>query len=51
MILDMVDIGVKQVDIVHHYNMPKSTFNDIDELGRVTKREKVGGLFEIQKAY
>ena len=40
MILDMVDIGVKQVDIANYYHMPESTISNIVKAGRIEKEAK-----------
>ena len=43
MILDMVDIGVKQVDILHCYDMPKSTVFNIVRCWRVEREKETRG--------
>ncbi len=44
MILDMVDIGVRQVDIAKYYGMPKSTISNIVKAGRMVRGEGTRGL-------
>ena len=43
MILDMVDIGVKQVDIANYCHMPKSKISNIVKAGRIEKEAETRG--------
>ena len=42
-ILDMVDIGVKQVDIANYYHMTKSTISNIVKARRIEKEAETRG--------
>lgn len=39
-ISDMADIGVKQIDIVDYYGMPKNAVSKIIRRGRIQKQEE-----------
>ncbi len=43
MILDMVDIGVRQIDIASYYGMPKSTVSNIVKRGRKVNEAETRG--------
>ena len=43
MILDMVDIGAKQVGTANYYHMPKSTISNIVKAGRIEKEAETRG--------
>ena len=43
MILDMVDIGLKQVDTANYYHMAKSTISNIVKAGRIEKEAETRG--------
>ncbi len=43
MILDMVDIGIRQVDIAKYYGMPKFAISNIVKAGRLVKGGETRG--------
>ena len=43
MILDMVDVGVKQIHVANYYGMPKTTVSGIIRRGRVEKQDETRG--------
>ena len=43
MMLNMVDIGVKHIDIANYYRMPKTSVSSIRRSGRVEKQEETRG--------